>query len=104
MKIIKRNGEEAIFDIRKIETAISKANAVVPESDRLTDEYIKAVAAKVGAECKASKVQLNVEAIQDLVETELMKIGAFNIAKIYITYRYRHALLRKANSTDKQIL
>ena len=48
MKIIKRNGEEAIFDIRKIETAISKANAAVPENERLSDEYIKAVAAKVG--------------------------------------------------------
>ena len=76
MKIIKRNGEETIFDIRKITTAISKANAVIPETERLTDEYINAVATKVAATCQASKVQLNVEAIQDLVETELMRIGA----------------------------
>ena len=47
MKIIKRNGEEAIFDIRKIETAISKANCAVPENERLSEEYIKAVATKV---------------------------------------------------------
>ena len=104
MKIIKRNGEETIFDIRKIITAISKANAVIPETERLTDEYINAVATKVAATCQASKVQMNVEAIQDLVETELMRIGAFDLAKIYITYRYRHALMRKQNSTDQQIL
>ena len=104
MKIIKRNGEEVIFDIRKIVTAIEKANAAVPESDRLSEEYIQAVAAKVANQCHASKVELNVEAIQDLVETELMRIGAFNIAKLYITYRYRHMLMRKQNSTDKQIL
>ena len=61
------------------------------------EEYIKAVASTVSKNCQASKVQLNVEAIQDLVETELMKIGAFDLAKRYITYRYRHALLRKAN-------
>jgi len=104
VKIIKRNGEEVIFDIRKIVTAIEKANAAVPESDRLSEEYIQAVAAKVANQCHASKVELNVEAIQDLVETELMRIGAFNIAKLYITYRYRHMLMRKQNSTDKQIL
>ena len=104
MKIIKRNGEEVIFDIRKIVTAIEKANAAVPESDRISEEYIQAVASKVANQCHASKVELNVEAIQDLVETELMRIGAFNIAKLYITYRYRHMLMRKQNSTDKQIL
>jgi len=104
VKIIKRNGEEVIFDIRKIVTAIEKANAAVPESDRISEEYIQAVASKVANQCHASKVELNVEAIQDLVETELMKIGAFNIAKLYITYRYRHMLMRKQNSTDKQIL
>ena len=104
MKIIKRNGEEVIFDIRKIVTAIEKANAAVPESDRLSEEYIQAVASKVANQCHSSKVELNVEAIQDLVETELMKIGAFNISKLYITYRYRHMLMRKQNSTDKQIL
>ncbi len=104
MKIIKRNGEEAVFDIRKIATAITKANNAIPQRDRLSDEYINAVASKVAEKCNASKVELNVEAIQDLVETELMRIGAFDLAKIYITYRYRHALMRKQNSTDKQIL
>ena len=104
MKIIKRNGEEVIFDIRKIVTAIEKANAAVPATERLSEEYIQAVASKVSNQCHASKVELNVEAIQDLVETELMRIGAFNLAKLYITYRYRHMLMRKQNSTDKQIL
>ena len=104
MKIIKRNGEEAIFDIRKIATAISKANSAIPENDRLSEEFINAVSSKVAEKCNASKVQMNVEAIQDIVETELMRIGAFDLAKVYITYRYRHALMRKQNSTDQQIL
>jgi len=104
MKIIKRNGEEVIFDIQKIIKAIEKANNAVPEVERISEEYINAVAAKVKNSCYASKVQLNVEAIQDLVETELMRIGAFQIARVYITYRYRHALMRKSNSTDQQIL
>ena len=103
LKIIKRNGEEAIFDIRKIETAITKANNAINDSDRLSPEYISAVASKVAERCMHSKVQMNVEAIQDLVETELMRIGAFELAKAYITYRYRHELMRKANSTDKQM-
>ena len=104
MKIIKRNGEEAIFDVQKIINAIEKANAAVPETDRISEAYIQAVSAKVKDACYASKVEMNVEAIQDLVETELMRIGAFHIARVYITYRYRHALMRKQNSTDQQIL
>ena len=104
MKIIKRNGEEVIFDISKISTAVSKANATVPASEQLSDAQIQAIAGRVTELCAASKSQMNVEAIQDLVEHEIMKAGAFSVAKIYITYRYQHALMRKANSTDKQIL
>ena len=104
MKIIKRNGEEAIFDINKIIVAITKANNEVPIAERLSTEQINNIAENISKLCEESKVEMNVEAIQDLVEKGIMKEGAFSIAKIYITYRYQHELMRKANSTDKQIL
>lgn len=104
MKIIKRNGEEAIFDINKIIVAITKANNEVPIAERLSTEQISNIAENISKLCEESKVEMNVEAIQDLVEKGIMKEGAFSIAKIYITYRYQHELMRKANSTDKQIL
>ena len=40
MKIIKRNGSEAVFDITKIIAAITKANKVVPDAQRLTKQQI----------------------------------------------------------------
>ena len=104
MKIIKRNGEEAVFDISKIATAITKANNQVPLNEQLSREQIQAIAGRIADVCSQSATEMNVEAIQDLVEKEIMKQGAFSIAKLYITYRYRHELMRKANSTDKQIL
>ena len=104
MKIIKRNGEEAVFDISKIATAITKANNQVPLNEQLSREQIQAIAGRIADVCSQSATEMNVEAIQDLVEKEIMKQGEFSIAKLYITYRYRHELMRKANSTDKQIL
>lgn len=104
MKIIKRNGEETIFNIQKIATAISKANNEVPASQQLSGLQIQLISQHIADICAASTTEMNVEAIQDMVEKEIMKAGAFEIAKIYITYRYRHALMRKANSTDQQIL
>ncbi len=104
MKIIKRNGEEVIFDNQKIITAISKANKEVPLSEQLTEGQVCAIADAVEKKCLAENHEMNVEAIQDIVENEIMKAGAFEIAKKYITYRYQHQLMRKANSTDSQIL
>ena len=104
MKIIKRNGEEAVFDISKIITAISKANNEVPASEKLTEKQISDIANEITTYCENSKTEMNVESIQDLVEKGIMKTGHFAIAKLYITYRYQHELMRKANSTDKQIL
>lgn len=104
MKIIKRNGEEVIFDVEKIVTAISKANNEVPASEQLSAPQIKAMALDVKKLCEQEKHEMNVEAIQDLVEDAIMKAGSFEIAKKYITYRYQHQLMRKANSTDSQIL
>jgi len=104
MKIIKRNGEEAVFDIQKIEMAISKANNEVPSSEQLSKEQIHNIAQSIEKHCRTSISEMNVEAIQDMVEKKIMEESAFSIAKKYITYRYQHELMRKANSTDKQIL
>ncbi|MDE5798057.1 MAG: anaerobic ribonucleoside-triphosphate reductase [Treponemataceae bacterium] len=106
MKIITRNGEEATFDREKIITAILKANSndEVPRASRLDILKIREIAERIEDECEKSNHEMSVEMIQDMVEKELMKAGAFDLAKIYITYRYQHQLMRKANSTDKQIL
>ena len=76
MKIIKRNGEEAIFDINKIIVAITKANNEVPIAERLSTEQINNIAENISKLCEESKVEMNVEAIQDLVEKGIMKEGA----------------------------
>ena len=104
MNIIKRNGEEMSFDINKIVVAISKANKEVPLKEQFSPTQVQAVADKVAQVCYESHTAMNVEAIQDLVEEEIMRAGGFSIAKKYITYRYQHELMRKANSTDRQIL
>ena len=104
MKIIKRNGEEVVFDIKKIITAISKANNEVPPTDRLATSTISSIAESIEKQCAAENHEMNVEAIQDLVEKAIMQANAFDIAKKYITYRYQHQLMRRANSTDSQIL
>lgn len=104
MKIIKRNGEEAVFDSRKIELAISKANLEAPMAEQMSAETIHNIAINIEKQCMSENHEMNVEDIQDIVEKEIMKAGAFDIAKKYITYRYQHELMRKANSTDKQIM
>lgn len=104
MKVIKRDGTEAIFDKTKIVSAITKANNEVNEVKRLTQEDIDNISNNIINECEKAIRSLNVEEIQNLVEEELMKHNAFSIARKYITYRYKRALVRKSNTTDKQIL
>lgn len=106
MKIIKRNGEEVLFDREKIIAAILKANQndEVPFAGRLDILTIRKIAERIENDCIESNHELSVESIQDMVEKELMQAGAFDLAKIYITYRYQHQLMRKANSTDEQIM
>lgn len=104
MKIIKRSGEEQIFDSSKIVSAISKANLSVEPKQRLSSEKIAEIADYIEYKCKKTKRAFNVEEIQDLVENQLMSIGAHELARNYITYRYTRALARQNNTTDKQIL
>ena len=104
MKIIKRNGSEAVFDITKIIAAITKANNVVPESQRLTNHQIIEIADKVQATCLGRGHAMNVEEIQDIVEDAIMATGAYEVARRYITYRYVQNLKRTHNTTDDRIL
>lgn len=104
MKIIKRSGTEEAFDMSKIVGAVEKANQEVVETERLSDEQIREIAKKVTISCSTMKRACNVEEIQDMVENEIMETQAFEVARKYITYRYKRALVRKANSTDEQIL
>ena len=104
MKIIKRSGEEAVFDREKILAAITKANQEVTEDKRLTEEQIRSLELEVEANCKNLTRAASVEEIQDLVENGLMESGKHEVARKYITYRYQHALVRKTNTTDEKIM
>ena len=103
MKIIKRNGSEADFDLNKIAVAVTKANAAC-EKEELTDSQINDIAEYVEFKIKKANRALSVEEIQDIVENQIMAQGAFEVARRYVKYRYNRTLIRKANTTDNQIL
>ncbi|MBR4958796.1 MAG: anaerobic ribonucleoside-triphosphate reductase [Phascolarctobacterium sp.] len=101
MKVIKRDGTTVDFDSSKIVVAIQKANAVVDPQDRIEEYKILEIARNVQSR---NRMRLLVEDIQDIVEHSLMDAGKFELAKQYIIYRYKRALVRKANTTDESIL
>ena len=104
MKIIKRNGSEVDFDVSKIEAAITKANEAGGEAKELTGPQIKEIAEYVEFKIRKANRALSVEEIQDIVENQIMARGAFDVARRYVKYRYTRSLVRKANTTDNQIL
>ncbi len=104
MKIIKRSGKETAFDAGKITDAVTKANREVAEKDRLSQEQMEGIAERISDICEHMDRTYNVEEIQDMVENEIMGYKAYEVARKYITYRYKRALVRKSNSTDQQIL
>ena len=104
MKIIKRSGIEVAFDGRKIVSAIERANTEVAEKYRLSGEQINRIEGEVEDNCKTLTRAASVEEIQDMVENGIMGVGRFEVARKYITYRYKHALVRQANTTDEQIM
>ncbi len=104
MKIIKRSGSEVSFDIQKIAAAIKAANESVLDYEKLEDCQIDEILSNVENACENMKRSPSVEEIQDMVENQIMNQRAFTVARNYITYRYKRALIRKSNSTDEQIL
>ena len=103
MKIIKRNGAEEVFGIKKIVIAVTKADSS-SEGRSLTDSQIEDIAEFVEFKCNKLNRAVSVEEIQDLVEDQIMATGAFELAKRYVRYRYKRSLVRKANTTDNRIL
>lgn len=101
MKIIKRDGREVDYDRSKIITAIHKANAEVPEEEKITDEKIDEIVYYIEGR---NRKRMLVEDIQDIIEQKLMAQGKFVLAKTYIIYRYTRELVRRANTTDDSIL
>lgn len=104
MKVIKRNGSEVEFNPQKIMDAVVAANNEVNPSDRMLDYSIKDLVKEVVDKCIDFGRAVNVEEIQEIVETELMSYGAYEVAKRYIRYRYDHNLKRSQNTTDATIL
>ena len=103
MKIIKRNGSEVDFDLNKIVVSVTKANAAC-EKQELTASQIQEIAEYVEFKTVKANRALSVEEIQDIVEDQIMAQGAFEVARRYVRYRYTRSLIRKANTTDNQIL
>ena len=104
MKIIKRSGQEVVFNVDKIIAAVRKANKEVVESARISEEDIQRISNVVSEECAKLARAPHVEEVQDMVENRLMDMKAFVLARKYITYRYTRELVRKSNTTDAQIL
>ena len=105
MQVIKRSGKEVTFDRTKIEQAIINANLSVDDKKfQLKPTQIEKITNNVISKCEALGRAVHVEEIQDMVEEEIMRVNAYRVAKNYITYRYRHDLMRKSNTTDAQIL
>ena len=103
MKIIKRNGSEADFDINKIIVAVSEANAAC-KKEELSKSQINEIAEYVEFKTLKANRAFSVEEVQDIVENQIMAQGAFEVARLYVKYRYNRSLIRKANTTDNQIL
>ena len=102
MQVIKRNGTEVPFDETKIVNAITAANNGA--GGRLTASQISEITDFVGFKCQKLHRSVSVETIQDMVEQQLMASGEYNVAKHYITYRYKRAEIRRGNTTDAKIL
>ena len=103
-KVIKRNGKEVSFDISKITHAIEKANEEVDNLHQINIFQISAIADKIAKEVEESTHAVNVEDIQDLVETGIMEMRGYEVAQKYVRYRYKREMKRKSNTTDNGIL
>ena len=102
--VIKRNGKEVKFDIYKIIHAMEKANKEVAPVYQMNEYQIQAAAETVAKKIQESSHAVNVEDIQDMVETAIMEMRAYEVAQKYVRYRYKREMARKANSTDEDIL
>ena len=91
--VIKRDGRIVGFNEEKIAAAIRKAMLHSPDGE--DEELIKKITDRIT--CKGNE-QMTVEEIQDLVEFELMKSPRKEVAKLYISYRNKRTVARKAKT------
>ncbi len=103
-RVIKRNGEEVSFDLSKIVNAIKAANEEVDNIFRMNEYQIQAIANDIAQQVQSSTHAVNVEDIQDMVETGIMSMRGYEVAQKYVRYRYKRELARKSNTTDNGIL
>ena len=103
-RVIKRNGEEVDFRLEKIVNAIKKANEEVENIHRMNDFQIIAIAEKIAQQAEEFTHAVNVEDIQDMVETGIMEMRGYEVAQKYVRYRYKRELTRKSNTTDNGLL
>ena len=103
-RVIKRNGEEVDFRLEKIVNAIKKANEEVENIHKMNDFQIIAIAEKIAQQAEEFTHAVNVEDIQDMVETGIMEMRGYEVAQKYVRYRYKRELTRKSNTTDNGIL
>ena len=102
--VIKRNGEEVHFNSQKIVNAVHKANEEVDRLHQMNDYQIRAIADNIANKIQESTHAVNVEDIQDMVETGIMAMRGYEVAQKYVRYRYKRELTRKSNTTDNGIL
>lgn len=102
--VIKRNGKEVSFDTLKIVNAIRKANQNVERIHQMNEAQIEAVAETIAKTVSEATHAVNVEDIQDMVETGIMEMRGYEVAQRYVRYRYKRELTRKSNTTDNGIL
>ena len=91
----KRDGRIVGFNEQKIAAAIRKAMLATEEGE--DEALIGQIADRISVK---GKPQMTVEAIQDMVENELMKSSRKDVAKAYIKYRNARSIARKAKTTD----
>lgn len=103
-KVIKRNGEEVTFDITKIVNAINAANQEVENIYKMNKYQVRAIADDIAQQVQRMSHAVNVEDIQDMVETSIMGMRGYEVAQKYVRYRYKRELARKSNTTDNGIL
>ena len=97
--VIKRDGSEVKFDLEKIKNAITKAFDAC--SKQYHPDVIDFLVLKVTSEFepKIKDEKISVEAIQDCVESVLIKAGYDDVAKAYILYRKQHEKIRNISNT-----
>ena len=100
MKIVKRDGKIVDYNPDKKRVAIEKANQNVSRKERATSEDIENIIAYIE---DLHRTRILVEDVQNIIEEQLMTMGKYRLAKIYITYRYTRELVRKSNTTDQSI-